>query len=60
MQAIRSERESRGNTAASQELFIRLPKRNENWPIIFIEALKSTEGQEFLKFKMDPSATSSK
>ncbi|CAC5415262.1 IFIH1 [Mytilus coruscus] len=56
MEAIRSECNSNGKFQAFQELFFMMQRRRDNWPGLFMEALKES-GREDLKVKMDPGAT---
>ncbi|XP_052100748.1 interferon-induced helicase C domain-containing protein 1-like isoform X2 [Mytilus californianus] len=56
MEAIRSECNSNGKFQAFQELFFMMQRRRDNWPGLFMEALKES-GREDLKAKMDPGAT---
>ncbi|XP_052100749.1 uncharacterized protein LOC127734783 [Mytilus californianus] len=55
--AVKSVDCSEGKYKASQELFFRMQRRRKNnWPVLFMEALKHS-GEEAVKAKMDPAAT---
>ncbi|XP_071167913.1 interferon-induced helicase C domain-containing protein 1-like [Mytilus edulis] len=56
METIRSEYNSNGKFQAVQELFFLMQRRRDDWPSLFLEALKES-GREDLKAKMDPGAT---
>ncbi|XP_071170930.1 ATP-dependent RNA helicase DHX58-like [Mytilus edulis] len=55
-EALRSECNSNGKFYAFQELFFLMQRRRDDWPGLFLEALKES-GREDLKAKMDPGAT---
>lgn len=56
LHAIKAVDRSEGKHKASQELFFRMQRRRDNWPVLFMEALKNS-GAEGLKAKIDPSST---
>ncbi|CAC5393335.1 unnamed protein product [Mytilus coruscus] len=54
-EAIKAMQSSRGRTAACQEMFQAVKRRKDNWALLLLEAIKET--QEYVKLKMDPSAS---
>ncbi|CAC5388882.1 IFIH1 [Mytilus coruscus] len=56
LDAIKAVDHNEGKHKASQELFFRIQRRKNNWPVLFMEALKDS-GAEALKAKFDPSST---
>ncbi|CAG2241049.1 unnamed protein product [Mytilus edulis] len=46
---------SKGRTAACQEMIMAVKRRRDNWALLLLEAIKET--QEYVKLKMDPSAS---
>ncbi|XP_063409125.1 uncharacterized protein LOC134692598 [Mytilus trossulus] len=54
-EAIEAMQYSRGRTAACQEMFQTVKRRKDNWALLLLEAIKET--QEYVKLKMDPSAS---
>ncbi|XP_071146548.1 uncharacterized protein [Mytilus edulis] len=54
-EAIEAMQSSKGRTAACQEMFQAVKRRKDNWALLLLEAIKET--QEYVKVKMDPSAS---
>ncbi|XP_052083333.1 uncharacterized protein LOC127720650 isoform X2 [Mytilus californianus] len=46
---------SRGRTDACREMFLAVKRKKDNWALLLLEAIKET--QEYVKLKMDPSAS---
>ncbi|CAC5393332.1 unnamed protein product [Mytilus coruscus] len=54
-EAIEAMQSSKGRTAACREMFLAVKRRKDNWALLLLEAIKET--QEYVKLKMDPSAS---
>ncbi|XP_071146469.1 uncharacterized protein [Mytilus edulis] len=54
-EAIEAMQYSKGRTAACREMFLAVKRRKDNWALLLLEAIKET--QEYVKLKMDPSAS---
>ncbi|VDI16415.1 Hypothetical predicted protein, partial [Mytilus galloprovincialis] len=54
-EAIEAMQSSNGRTAACQEMIMAVKRRRDNWALLLLEAIKET--QEYVKLKMDPSAS---
>ncbi|CAC5393336.1 unnamed protein product [Mytilus coruscus] len=54
-EAIEAMQSSRGRTAACREMFLAVKRRKDSWALLLLEAIKET--QEYVKLKMDPSAS---
>lgn len=57
-EAIEAMQYSKGRTAACREMFLAVKRRKDDWALLLLEAIKET--QEYVKLKMDPSASQGK